>query len=148
MFGLVLNALRARRAQTVALFALTVLAGLGASAAPWFAGWARDAVTTANIVGAPAEQRVVGAQGAVRYSPGGPDPLAALRERVGQHLDVPGGTVVVGARLYTTMYAGTEAAAGLYLNYRDDVCAQLTIVGACPSADDEVLLGRATAEAL
>src|SRR5262245_32356662 len=103
MFGLVLNALRARRAQTVALFALTVLAGLGASAAPWFAGWARSEVVDANIASSPAEERVVAAQGAVRYSPGGPDPLQALRDRVRQHLDIPGGSVVVGARLYSTM---------------------------------------------
>src|SRR4030095_1368209 len=101
MFGLVLNALRARRAQTVALFALTVLAGLGASAAPWFGGWARGEVVGANdgggpgagrgevvganSAGAPAEERVVAAQGAVRFSPGGADPLQALRDRVREH---------------------------------------------------------------
>src|SRR6185503_9116058 len=141
MFLLVLSALRARRSQTIALFALTVLAALGASAAPWYAGWAREAVTRANIAAAPAEQRIVAAAGAVRMSPGGPDPLVTLRERVGQHLDIPGADVVVGARLYATMSAASgpltpsaeegSQAAGLYLTYRDRVCEHLTVEGAC-----------------
>ena len=67
MFGLVLNALRARRPQAVALFALTVLAALGASAAPWFLAWAKDAVADASIAAAPPAQRVLDASGSVRY---------------------------------------------------------------------------------
>src|SRR5258705_8276870 len=100
MFGLVLNALRARRAQTVALFVLTVLAAVGASAAPWFLGWARDAVAIADINAAPALQRVVIASGAVRYQPGATSPMRLLKDTVHQHLDLPGSTVVMGARLY------------------------------------------------
>ncbi|HEV8166011.1 MAG TPA: FtsX-like permease family protein, partial [Actinomycetota bacterium] len=158
MFLLVLSALRARRSQTIALFALTVLAGLGASAAPWYAGWARDAVTRANIAAAPAEQRIVAAAGAVRLGSGGPDPLVTLRQRVGQQLDIPGSDVVVGARLYATMSpAGAprtpsagegSQASGLYLTYRDRVCEQLTIEGACPGAAGDVVIGKATAAAL
>src|SRR4051794_12351160 len=44
MVGLVGSALRARRGQTVAVFVLTLLAALGASAAPWFLAWARAGV--------------------------------------------------------------------------------------------------------
>src|SRR5258705_7377139 len=126
MFSLGVSALRARRAQTVALFVLTVLAALGASTAPWFLGWARDAVAIADIGAAPALQRVVIAGGAVRYQPGAPSPMRLLKDTVREHLDLPGSTVVLGAPLYVTMSrAGLSNAptAGLYLNSRDDVCA-------------------------
>src|SRR6476469_9038300 len=91
MLSLVLSALRARRAQTLALFALTVLAALGGCAAPWFLGWSRDAVATADI---------------------------------------------------------TYAPAGVYLGYRDDVCAHLSLRGACPRETGDVAVSGATAERL
>ena len=148
MFRLVLNALRARRAQTVALFTLTVLAALGASAAPWFMGWARDAVAEANIAVAPAEQRVVTARGAVRYAPEVGPPSQIMRERVSEHLDIEGSEVVVGARIYVNMRSAESpnaGSAGLYLNYRDDVCAQVRVEGRCPTGAGEVMVGRSTA---
>ena len=100
MFRLVLSALRARRSQTVALFALTVLAGLG--------GLGRALVrrrgpatrsTQANIAAAPAEQRTWSRPGA-----------GALRRRAARTRwprcgsgsastsDIPGADVVVGAQ--------------------------------------------------
>src|SRR5262245_8131788 len=100
MFRLVLSALRARRAQSLTVFALTVLAGLGAAAGPWFLAWGRDAVATANIASATGPERVVAAEGAVRYSAGGTSPMQALRERVTPHLSIPGSTLVVGAHLF------------------------------------------------
>ena len=100
MFGLVLNALRARRAQTVALFSLTVLAALGAAAAPWFMGWARDTVVEARIDAAPATQRVVDASGAVRYT--GDDPTTLHARAGGPHLH-RGAEMVVGGALYVNM---------------------------------------------
>ena len=104
MFGLVLNALRARRAQTVAMFVLTALAGLGASAAPWFAGWARDAVVDANIVGR-AGQRNGWSPRRARSGTARKSRVRsqALRDRVAPSSSVPGADVVIGARLYTNM---------------------------------------------
>lgn len=152
MFGLVLNALRARRAQTVALFALTVLAAMGASAAPWFLGWARDAVSRADVAAAPALQRLVIAAGSARYQAGEASPADLLRQRVSQEFDIPGAAVVVGARLYVNMApagATNGPAAGLYLNFRDDICAQLRLIdGACPTRPGDVIIGRSTAESL
>ena len=152
MFGLVLNALRARRPQAAALFALTVLAALGAAAAPWFLAWAKDSVADANIAAAPPAQRVLDASGSIRYDLQAADPPSeVLRSRVSPDLVIPGATPVVGARVYVNMapVEGTPgAASGLYLAYRDDVCAQLRIEGRCPQADGEVIIGRSTADAL
>src|SRR5262245_60744275 len=149
MFGLVLGALRARRALGIAVFALTVLAGLGASAAPWFLAWGRDAVTDANIASAPGSERVVGASGAVRYLATGPNPLHVLRDRVAQNLSVPGAQIVVGAALFASVQAADDPGAlpaGLYVNYRDGVCEQLTVEGQCATGDGDVVLSHATAE--
>jgi ABC-type antimicrobial peptide transport system permease subunit len=150
MFSLVLSALRARRAQTLALFALTVLAALGGSAAPWFLGWSRDAVASADIASAPAVERVVRAGGPIRYGPGEASPTTELRQAVASVLDVPGAQTTTGAQLYADMtpVGGSTGAAGLYLGYRDDVCAHLTIRGDCPHATGDVVLSGATAERL
>src|SRR5690606_10821729 len=133
------------------LFLLTVLAALGAGAAPWFYGWARDAVAEANIAAAPAEQRVVTASGAVRYDPGAPElPTDVVRQRASEQLDVPGAETVLGAKLYTNMVAadGAGGSAGLYLSYRDGVCDQLRIEGRCATGDAEVMVSRAVAASL
>ncbi len=152
MFGLVLGALRARRAQTVALFVLTVLAALGASAAPWFLGWSKDAVAAADIEAAPPLQRLVIAKGAVRYEPGETSPMQLMRDAVSLHLDLPGVTTTVGARLYVTMTrvgVAKPTEAGLYLNSREGVCAELRLIeGTCPNAPGDIVLGRSTAESL
>jgi hypothetical protein len=152
MFGLVLSALRARRPQAVALFALTVLAALGAAAAPWFLAWAKDTVADAGIAAAPAEQRVVNSSGSMRYELlEGQLPTEVLRDRVAQMVEIPGTTPIAGARIYVNMVPvdGTPGgASGLYLAYRDDVCAQLRIEGRCPQAEGEVIIGRSGAEAL
>ena len=149
MLRLVLSALRARRAQTVALFALTVLAAAGGCAAPWFLGWSRDAVATADIASAPAVERVVKAGGPIRYGPGEASPTTQLRQLVGAVFDIPGAQTATGAQLYTDMVkAGTTTSAGLYLGYRDNVCAQLTLRGDCPQATGDVVVSGATAERL
>jgi putative ABC transport system permease protein len=160
MFGLVLNALGARRAQAAALLLLTVLAAVGASAAPWFYTWGRASVAAADVAAAPAVQRVVVASGAVRYGAGAQSPIRLLRERIAQDLVIPGAQTVVGARMYATMtpagdpqnlrpgQSAPAGSAGLYLNYRDDICAQVRIQGTCPTNKGEVLIGRTVAQTL
>src|SRR5690606_28033413 len=110
MLGLVLTALRARRSQTIALFVLTVLAALGAGAAPWFYGWAQDAVAAASIAAAPPVQRVVSATGAVRYDAEADlVPTEAVRQRADESLAVPGAEVVLGAKVYVNLAPAADA---------------------------------------
>ncbi len=151
MLGLVLDALRARRAQSLTVFALTVLAGLAAAAGPWFLAWGRDAVAAANIASATGVERVIVAEGAVRYTAGGPSPIQALRDRMAAQVTIPGADVVVGAHLFSSMRLAADPdapTAGLYLNYRDGICAQLTVSGPCPAGLGEVIISRATLQSL
>src|SRR6185369_5026695 len=149
MLSLVLSALRARRAQTLALFALTVLAALGGCAAPWFLGWSRDAVATADITSAPAVERVIHAGGPIRFGAGQPSPTKELRDIVSTALTIDGAQTVTGAQLYADMTTvGADAPAGVYLGYRDDVCAHLSLRGACPQGIGDVAVSGATAERL
>src|SRR5262245_16660094 len=152
MFSLVLSALRARRAQTAALFALTVLAALGASAAPWFVGWAADSVAVADISAAPTMERIVRATGVIRYDEGAASPAKVMRDAVDSALSIPGSTSVVAERLFATARPpGTSAdspQASLYIGYRENICPQLRIEGACPDGQGDVMIGRTTAESL
>lgn len=145
MLALVFGALRARRGQTIALFALTLLAALGCATAPWFLSWARAAVERADIASAPATQRTVMVSATARYSPGVASPLAELRTVVAENL--PGLEPVAGARLYASLgRAGTEPSIGAYLAYRDALCAQLVIEGTCLTRPKDALISRSAAE--
>ena len=107
MFGLVVNALRARRAQTVAMFALTVLAALGAGAAPWFAFSAYQSVATADIATAPATQRVVTVYGFVR-PPAGVSATDILTPQLAERLPLTGAEVTTSARFYGNISAANN----------------------------------------
>ena len=129
MFGLVVNALRARRAQTVAMFILTVLAALGAGAAPWFATWAYRAVANSDIATAPAAQRVVTVTGFIRPAPG-VSPSALLAPQVAQRLPVNGAQATTSARFYGTERQPSQTRTiPTNIGYRDDVCANVRITG-------------------
>ena len=151
MLRLVLAALAARRTQTLAIFVLTALAALGASAAPWFLQRAHAAVAEADVVAAPAASRVVVVGGTARYAAGEQSPLTLLRDRIAT-LGLTGATVTTGGRMFANVArvgaSSGAASSGLYLGARDGVCAQLRITGACPDEPGTVLIGRSTADAL
>jgi putative ABC transport system permease protein len=151
MSSLVVSALRARRLQTVAVFALTVLAALGGSAAPWYLQWAHDAVAASDIAAAPISQRVVTLSGLASFRASGQSPLAQIREQAGRSIQVPGSEITVGSRLFATAVATglpSQPSAGLYLGTRDDVCAHIVLEGRCPTGADDVVIGRSTAATL
>ena len=150
MFGLVLSALRARRTQTFAIFALTALAALGGSAAPWFMAWAEDTVAAAAIESAPVTQRVVVVTGTAAHAPGEPSPVGAFRSTVADALDTPDVEPTVGVKLYATLRTTRDGVdvpvgAGLYLGARTGICDQVRVEGACPSQPGEVMIGRTMA---
>lgn len=150
MPALVISAMRARRTQTVAVFALTMLAALGVSAVPWFLAWAHDAVVATDVAAAPATARVLRVTGTATYQVGQPSPMPELRAKVEQYVDVPGSEVTVGGTIAGTMAASAGAGntEDLDLGARDQLCAQLVIDGACPAGPGEVVVGRATAQRL
>lgn len=154
MVSLVFSALLARRAQTLALFALTILAALGGCAAPWFQGWAHESVASADIAAAPLTQRLVTVSGPAHWTPGSPQPVEHLRDVVGAAFPVDGGQVVVTmdtlaqvgpAATPRTATAPNRPLINVDLAYRDDVCAHLTLTGACPSGPDQAVLSRRVA---
>ncbi|HEY7224989.1 MAG TPA: hypothetical protein VH561_15550, partial [Micromonosporaceae bacterium] len=160
MLSLVFHALRARRAQSLVMFVLAMLAALGASAAPWFLAWGGDAVARANLVSAPFSDRVVIGNGSIQYQAAGPSPVQFTREQVAQHLAVPGVQTQVGARVLASVSPEQPAgsapippadvvSAALYLVYHDDVCEHVVFVaGACPNGQGEVVIARAVADQL
>ncbi|HEY7225580.1 MAG TPA: FtsX-like permease family protein, partial [Micromonosporaceae bacterium] len=155
MLSLVFRALRARRAQSLVMFALAMFAALGAAAAPWFLAWGVDAVAQANIASTPVTDRLVTATATVPYQPGGPNPVQFMRDQVAQHLSVPDAQPQVGARVLASIKPAspTKSAPGTdsisaYVVYRDDVCSHVLFVsGSCPG-QGEVMLADSVASPL
>src|SRR4051794_883099 len=92
MFGLVMSALLARRAQAAWLLLLTVLAVAGAAAAPWYVVSAVESVAAADIAAATPRERVYVINGALRVIDPGASPLAAARDQLTGLLNLPGTT--------------------------------------------------------
>jgi putative ABC transport system permease protein len=154
VFGLVMRALRARRAQALTLCALALLAGLGSAAAPWFLAWANDAVATSHVTASDPAERVISGGITVSYDPDEEsDPIASLRGRVGAVLALRGASVDAGARLLGSVNSATTVAdpgnafaVSLTVAARDGVCAQLRVLeGACPDGAGTALLPREVA---
>jgi hypothetical protein len=148
MFGLVVGALVARRAQAIWLAVLATVAVMAASAAPWYHAAALASVTDADVTSAPAAQRTVLATSRLSVDDvTGSSPLPAARQAAARLLDMPGSTVVLGAQFLGTFSHGSRTV-GALLAYRDDVCAHLHVDGACPVGADEVVMSAATADQL
>ncbi len=168
MLSLVLQALRVRRAQALAMFVLALLAGLGSAAAPWFLAWGTDSVARANLASAPMTERIVDVNTSIRFDTGPGNPLDTLRGLVTERLPVEGIEIDVGARLSVvvepvgatppTDEPGEEpdeespalaAPLDMLLTARPGMCDQLRIVeGACPDGPGEVLLAVGAADDL
>jgi hypothetical protein len=151
MLGLVLSAIRVRRAQAAILFVLTALAVAAATAAPWYVMATARAVALAQVEGAGPGFRAARATGTVVKSPAenltGAALLAQARTAGEQALTLPGATPTVAL-----WRSGNVRSPGgrvpLTIAYRERICAQLLIDGGCPSAPGQALLSRRTAELL
>lgn len=150
MLALVWHALRARRAQSLTLFALALLAGLGSAAAPWFLAWGSDAVARANVASSPAMDRLVVLGGSERYDSSAPAPVSVMRDQVAEHLAVTDAEVAVGLRVLADVAeAGSARDISTYVAYYDEACQRMTIAaGTCPTAAGEVVIARSVAESL
>ncbi len=151
MPALVISAMRARRTQTIAVFVLTTLAALSASAVPWFLAWTHDTVVASDVAAAPIDARVVRVSGTALYQAGESSPLPPMRAQVEQYIPARDSTVTTGGVIIVTVTSTATAGTpgdDLFLGVRDQICAQVVIDGACPTGSDEVILGQSTAQRL
>lgn len=152
MLRIVKDALRARRTQAATVFVLTALAVAVAAAAPWYVSAAARAVAVADVSGAPSNQLVAVATGRITGpGPGGTisgdDLVDRVRSEGREALDLPGARSTAAIREGGTLTTGV-ARATVPIAYRDDLCDNVIIDGACPDGADELLLSRRTADLL
>lgn len=151
MFSLVLHALRARRAQALAMFALAVLAGLGSAAAPWFLAWGSDAAARSAVDAAPATDRLISGSGTIQVDLSSGSPLDALAALIDEHLPIAGKEVRLGARFLVSLTPvepdtgptppAEQESLDLYLATRVGLCDHLRpIEGVCSTDAGEVML--------
>lgn len=137
--GLSLRALRSRRAQSVLLLVLSIVAIAACAAGPIYERAVEQAAVRSQLSGVSTADRGVTIQGstaaeAAAYLPSGAD--ARLF-----------GAPVAG--LTTTVSATGAAAFQAQIVARDEVCRHLRIIaGACPTAGAQVLMSASSAKAL
>ena len=141
--SLLLAILAARRAQTLIVLLLALLATAGAVAGPAYQVTAERAVIGAEVAtSTPLERSVQISSGPGRWAP------RDFSTRIEPQLTVEGFTTVYTAEYNTAARVGDRLAIPRF-SFRDDVCAHLTIrAGRCVSGAREVILGRRTAEGL
>ncbi|MDG6100911.1 FtsX-like permease family protein [Dactylosporangium aurantiacum] len=148
MLLLVLDALRRRPAQWLAVAALTGLLCAVAAAGPQFAAAATARAAAADVAAAPAAQRILTVH---RGTPVGRDPAGALeafRADVERLLhDEDSAAPVLGlTRPLTSITGGFKRVAPVA--YRDGVCEHVRVTGGCPTGAAEAMLSRRAADTL
>jgi hypothetical protein len=141
---------RAGRSALVLL--LTAIAVAAAVLAPGFSRAAQQSVLTGGLSAAPAAATglTVAATGAAVDAPAAHQPLPETRSAVAATLaGYPGlagvlAEPIAGVDTDTTVSGGSEPLAAR-LVYRDRICEQLAITGACPAGPGEVLISDRTA---
>ncbi|MEV4626263.1 FtsX-like permease family protein [Micromonospora sp. NPDC049523] len=151
MLGLVLSAIRVRRAQAAILFVLTGLAVAAATAAPWYVLATARTVALAQVEGADPRFLAARATGSVVKPPAenvtGEALLTVARTSGARALTVPGTSPTVALR-YSGNAASPTGKVRLTIAYRDRVCSHLLVDGACPDGPGQAVLSRRTAELL
>ncbi|GAA1644617.1 FtsX-like permease family protein [Actinoplanes couchii] len=147
MFTLVVDAVRARTAQVLAIFVLTALAAAVAAAGPWYAYAAVTRAAEAQLSAASAAQRNVSIQTETDVRT---DAAAVLRRfadlaagELSRSLDQP--VRGIQQRLSVTRAGGD---ANMAVAYRDDLCRHVRLDGPCPSAPLQIAVSNATAQNL
>ncbi|HEX6872615.1 MAG TPA: FtsX-like permease family protein [Micromonosporaceae bacterium] len=143
MLGLVLNALWRRRAQTALLLLLATVAAGGAATAPGYVLASVRSLAIASISDATRPERVVAVGTERELGASATTDLARFTEAVTRELGAGGFTQVAGADMVAVF--GNEISR---IAYRDDVCAHISISGACPGRPGEVLVETTFAQRL
>jgi putative ABC transport system permease protein len=155
LLGLVLAALRARRAQAVTLFLLTLLAAASAAASPWYILASAESVATEHVETAKTSERIVEVTGKGPVPPGQTveSALTSFSTEVDDTLALPGFASYDSASLPGYATNGPESdnnrrQTASPMVYRPGICEHVTIEGACPSADNEVMISDRSARYL
>jgi putative ABC transport system permease protein len=144
MIRLVLAALRAHRAQALAVVVLAALVSGLAALLPAYLLAAIERSTAYAVEASPLPERAVTAT--VELGPGDPaTEFDRVVASVRASLERPGLALVAGLRAPGRLSpTGEDTDAGgvpTTLMYRDGMCTHLEIVGSCPDGADEVLIG-------
>jgi len=147
VFGLVLSAVRARRAQVLTLLVLTALATALAAAGPWYGLAAGRHAAATDVTSAPAGQRTLSVrrQVAVEGDPKGAlDTLAGTARGV---LPVRDTTPTLGATQAMSV-SRNGIGTSMPVAFRDGLCGHVRLDGACPAAAGDAALSRNAAQQL
>lgn len=141
MIALVWNAIRWRRSQAAAVWALTLLAVAAAAATPWYALATQEALVRVRVAAAVPDQRVVSATFRPDRAADGRTPA-----EIGQAVDEALPDLPTERRFEQVGVQGNARVAirnlGLTLVSRDELCSHSIVDGSCPDAPNEILVGR------
>jgi hypothetical protein len=141
VIALVWNAIRWRRSQAAAVWALTLLAVAAAAATPWYALATQEALVRGRVAAAVPDQRVLSAT----YRP---DRVADARtvEQIGGAVDEALPDLPTDRRFGQIGVQGNvrdaRGTTGITLAARDDLCKYSIVDGTCPARPGEILVGR------
>jgi putative ABC transport system permease protein len=151
VIGLILAALRHRRAQALTVLVLTMFAVAAAVASPWYVAGAADKAAAVDLANASQREHLVLVTRSVTTRDPGTavDPLAQARSTIPDTLAIPGAIHVVGgSQGANVLSAGGGGGTTMPIAFRDGMCEHLKIDGRCPQQPGEALLSRAVASHL
>jgi putative ABC transport system permease protein len=144
MLGLVFGAIRRRKAQAALLFLLGAIAAAGAAAAPGYIAASVQKLAAASVPYATAGERVIAVDADLLLDQAPPSQkLREFSDNVRAAMPLKGYRSVADMRL-----TGAIASTSTVLAYREDACAEVVVVGSCPSATNEVAVSGPLAESL
>ena len=141
VIALVWNAIRWRRSQAAAVWALTLLAVAAAAATPWYALATQEALVRGRVAAAAPDQRVL----TVTYRPDHADgvksvaDVSAVLDEALPALPAEHRFGQIGVQGNARLNTGNS---GITLASRDAVCEHSIVEGRCPAAANEIMVGR------
>jgi hypothetical protein len=144
MWAVVGSALAARRGQAVIVALVALLASAALATAPWYAVAARQQAGVAAVTGAPADEPLIAISRRIAANEAAPeDPIGEMRQQY-----EPAGFRAVGGGFAAAEFVHDTESAYINMSFRDGVCGELVVVGACPAAPREVLISAMLADQL
>ncbi len=147
MLRLVLSAMRARRAQSLAVLVLCALAVASAAAAPLYVFTAARRSIDDQVRVAPMVQRIASISQFTSPTGTARDLLDTVDATATQTLPKHLGTTINGIGSSISFVQGDHVQPAR-IAYRDGMCAHMTVTGACPSGPNQIMLTARSAATL